>query len=96
LIGEFEGDRATLAILKHTNPCGVGQGEALREAWDKAYATDQQAPLSSLPISPPTLSLSCKRRKIFVSSASSRTRPKPPASTSVPSAPNPICSRNET
>jgi phosphoribosylaminoimidazolecarboxamide formyltransferase/IMP cyclohydrolase len=48
LIGEFEGDRATLAILKHTNPCGVGQGESLREAWDKAYATDQQAPFGGI------------------------------------------------
>ena len=48
LIGEFDGDRPTLAILKHTNPCGVGQGEALREAWDKAYATDQQAPFGGI------------------------------------------------
>ena len=48
LIGEFEGDRPTLAILKHTNPCGVGQGDALREAWDKAYATDQQAPFGGI------------------------------------------------
>jgi phosphoribosylaminoimidazolecarboxamide formyltransferase/IMP cyclohydrolase len=48
LIGEFEGDRPTLAILKHTNPCGVGQGDALREAWDNAYATDQQAPFGGI------------------------------------------------
>lgn len=48
LIGEFDGDRATLAILKHTNPCGMGQGESLREAWDKAYATDQQAPFGGI------------------------------------------------
>jgi phosphoribosylaminoimidazolecarboxamide formyltransferase/IMP cyclohydrolase len=48
LIGEFEGDRPTLAILKHTNPCGVGQADALRDAWDKAYATDQQAPFGGI------------------------------------------------
>jgi phosphoribosylaminoimidazolecarboxamide formyltransferase / IMP cyclohydrolase len=48
LIGEFEGDRATLAILKHTNPCGVGQGDNLRQAWDRAYATDQQAPFGGI------------------------------------------------
>ncbi len=48
LIGEFEGDHPSLAILKHTNPCGVGQGETLREAWDKAYATDQQAPFGGI------------------------------------------------
>jgi len=43
LIAEFSEDRPTLAILKHTNPCGVAQGENLREAWDKALATDKQA-----------------------------------------------------
>src|SRR5262249_44404580 len=44
LIGEFSNEQPTLAILKHTNPCGVGQGSNLREAWDKAFATDRQAP----------------------------------------------------
>ena len=48
LIGEFSGDRPTLAILKHTNPCGVGQGASLREAWDRAYATDKQAPFGGI------------------------------------------------
>jgi phosphoribosylaminoimidazolecarboxamide formyltransferase/IMP cyclohydrolase len=48
LISEFEKDPPTLAILKHTNPCGVGQGKNLREAWDKAFATDQQAPFGGI------------------------------------------------
>jgi len=48
LIGEFSGDRPTLAILKHTNPCGAGQGASLREAWDRAYATDKQAPFGGI------------------------------------------------
>ncbi|MDE3069057.1 MAG: bifunctional phosphoribosylaminoimidazolecarboxamide formyltransferase/IMP cyclohydrolase [Verrucomicrobiota bacterium] len=48
LIGEFEKDAPTLAILKHTNPCGVGQGANLREAWDKAFATDRQAPFGGI------------------------------------------------
>jgi phosphoribosylaminoimidazolecarboxamide formyltransferase/IMP cyclohydrolase len=48
LITEFPGDKPTLAILKHTNPCGVGQAENLREAWDKAYATDKQAPFGGI------------------------------------------------
>lgn len=48
LIGEFHGERPTLAILKHTNPCGVGQGNALKEAWDKAYETDKQAPFGGI------------------------------------------------
>jgi phosphoribosylaminoimidazolecarboxamide formyltransferase / IMP cyclohydrolase len=48
LIAEFEKDPPTLAILKHTNPCGVGQGANLREAWDKAFATDKQAPFGGI------------------------------------------------
>jgi phosphoribosylaminoimidazolecarboxamide formyltransferase/IMP cyclohydrolase len=48
LINEFRGDAPTLAILKHTNPCGVGQGGNLREAWDKAFATDRQAPFGGI------------------------------------------------
>ena len=48
LISEFAGDPPTLAILKHTNPCGVGQDDDLRAAWDKAFATDQQAPFGGI------------------------------------------------
>ncbi len=48
LIGEFTGEAPTLAILKHTNPCGVGQGTTLRDAWDKAFATDRQAPFGGI------------------------------------------------
>jgi phosphoribosylaminoimidazolecarboxamide formyltransferase / IMP cyclohydrolase len=48
LIAEFPGETPTLAILKHTNPCGVGQGNTLREAWEKAFATDRQAPFGGI------------------------------------------------
>jgi phosphoribosylaminoimidazolecarboxamide formyltransferase/IMP cyclohydrolase len=48
LITEFREDAPTLAILKHTNPCGVGQGVNLREAWDTAFATDRQAPFGGI------------------------------------------------
>ncbi len=48
LIDEFKNDPPTLAILKHTNPCGMGQGTNLREAWDKAFATDKQAPFGGI------------------------------------------------
>jgi len=48
LVAEFSGDAPTLAILKHTNPCGVAQGASLREAWDKAFATDRQAPFGGI------------------------------------------------
>lgn len=41
--------RPTVAILKHTNPCGVGQDdEDLREAWRKAFETDRQAPFGGV------------------------------------------------
>lgn len=46
LIGEFE--RPTVAILKHTNPCGVASADTLLEAWHKAYATDRQAPFGGI------------------------------------------------
>ena len=48
LIAEFEKDPPTLAILKHTNPCGVGQGATLRDAWERAFATDNQAPFGGI------------------------------------------------
>ena len=48
LISEFRGDAPTLAILKHTNPCGVGRGASLCEAWEKALATDRQAPFGGI------------------------------------------------
>jgi len=46
LIGEFE--KPTLAILKHTNPCGVASTATLLEAWEQAYATDRQAPFGGI------------------------------------------------
>ncbi|MBI1840052.1 MAG: bifunctional phosphoribosylaminoimidazolecarboxamide formyltransferase/IMP cyclohydrolase [Verrucomicrobia bacterium] len=48
LIADFQGEPPTVAILKHTNPCGVGQGSSLKEAWDKAFATDKQAPFGGI------------------------------------------------
>jgi phosphoribosylaminoimidazolecarboxamide formyltransferase/IMP cyclohydrolase len=51
LIAEFREDAPTVAILKHTNPCGVGSGASLREAWEKAFATDRQAPFGGVIVS---------------------------------------------
>jgi phosphoribosylaminoimidazolecarboxamide formyltransferase/IMP cyclohydrolase len=59
LIAEFEKDAPTLAILKHTNPCGVGQGENLREAWEKAFATDKQSPFGGIIVMNRTLDGVC-------------------------------------
>lgn len=46
LIDEFI--EPTVAILKHTNPCGVGSDPDLKQAWDKAFATDKQAPFGGI------------------------------------------------
>jgi phosphoribosylaminoimidazolecarboxamide formyltransferase / IMP cyclohydrolase len=59
LIAEFAQDPPSLAILKHTNPCGVGQGASLREAWDKAFATDRQAPFGGIIAVNQKLDLAC-------------------------------------
>jgi phosphoribosylaminoimidazolecarboxamide formyltransferase/IMP cyclohydrolase len=46
LVAEFE--EPTVAIIKHTNPCGVGSAATLLEAWHLAYATDKQAPFGGI------------------------------------------------
>jgi phosphoribosylaminoimidazolecarboxamide formyltransferase / IMP cyclohydrolase len=46
LIAEFS--QPTVAILKHTNPCGVGLDADLCKAWEKAFATDKQAPFGGI------------------------------------------------
>lgn len=46
LIAEFS--KPTVAILKHTNPCGVATNADLKVAWDKAFATDRQAPFGGI------------------------------------------------
>jgi len=41
LVAEF--DEPTVAIIKHTNPCGVGSGSTTGEAYSKALATDPKS-----------------------------------------------------
>jgi len=49
LIEEFSPDAgAALAIVKHTNPCGVGLAATPLEAWELAYATDREAPFGGI------------------------------------------------
>lgn len=38
LLGEFSGP--TVCAIKHMTPCGVGIGETIDSAWDKAYSAD--------------------------------------------------------
>ncbi len=46
LIAEF--DLPTAAIIKHTNPCGVGTDDDLVEAFKKAFATDTVSPFGGI------------------------------------------------
>lgn len=46
LIGEFK--KPTVAILKHTNPCGVASADNLADAWKLAFETDRQAPFGGI------------------------------------------------
>lgn len=49
LIEEFDPrDGVALAIVKHTNPCGVAVGATPLEAWQKAFATDREAPFGGV------------------------------------------------
>lgn len=65
LIGEFE--RPTVGILKHTNPCGVASADDLCTAWDRAFATDRQAPFGGIIVVNQTVDeeLANKIREIF-------------------------------
>ncbi|PWU06800.1 MAG: bifunctional phosphoribosylaminoimidazolecarboxamide formyltransferase/inosine monophosphate cyclohydrolase [Verrucomicrobia bacterium] len=65
LISEFV--KPTVAILKHTNPCGVASDPDLKEAWLKAFATDKQAPFGGIIIAnrPVTLALAKAIAEIF-------------------------------
>lgn len=60
--------RPTVAILKHTNPCGVGQDDdSLKAAWQKAFETDRQAPFGGVIVvnRPLTLELARVISEIF-------------------------------
>jgi phosphoribosylaminoimidazolecarboxamide formyltransferase/IMP cyclohydrolase len=56
---EFAGESPALVILKHTNPCGAGQGATLLQAWEKAFSTDKQAPFGGIIAVNQTLDLPC-------------------------------------
>ena len=48
LLAEFADAPPTVAILKHTNPCGVGQAGGLEAAYHRAFATDRQSPFGGI------------------------------------------------
>ncbi len=43
-------DSKTVGIFKHTNPCGIGSGSNLVEAYEKAFATDTLSPFGGIVI----------------------------------------------
>lgn len=47
----------TVIIIKHTNPCGIGSGETLAEAYQKAFATDTGSPYGGIVVVNRTLDL---------------------------------------
>ncbi len=48
LIDEFAGADPAVAILKHTNPCGVAVAATLVAAYEDALATDRQSPFGGI------------------------------------------------
>ncbi|MGF1453593.1 MAG: bifunctional phosphoribosylaminoimidazolecarboxamide formyltransferase/IMP cyclohydrolase [Opitutales bacterium] len=66
LIGEFE--KPTVAILKHTNPCGVASSlDGLAAAWDQAFETDKTSPFGGIIVMNQTMDaeLAERIREIF-------------------------------
>ena len=60
-------DKPTIAILKHCNPCGIGIGNNLTDAYKKAFATDTMSPFGGIVISNQILDLntSLEINKVF-------------------------------
>ncbi len=63
---KFE-EKATVAIFKHTNPCGIATGDNLSQAYQKAFATDTLSPFGGIVIVNKALDLDCAKEinKIF-------------------------------
>jgi phosphoribosylaminoimidazolecarboxamide formyltransferase / IMP cyclohydrolase len=60
LAAEF--DEPVAVIVKHTNPCGVGTGTTLDEAYDRAFATDTASPFGGIVAVNRPLTLSAAER----------------------------------
>lgn len=48
IISDFDADEQACAIIKHTIPSGVGVGENLTEAYQKAFSTDRVSPFGGI------------------------------------------------
>jgi len=67
LITEFAHVAPTVAILKHTNPCGVATADSLEEAYTQALATDTRSPFGGIVVMnrPCTLAVAKAINRIF-------------------------------
>ena len=67
ILKDFEGQPAVVG-LKHMNPCGVGIGKTIEEAWDKAYEADPVSIFGGIVAfnEPIHASVAEKRSKIFL------------------------------
>ena len=67
LIDEFADTDPTVAILKHTNPCGVAVADSLAAAYDGALATDRQSPFGGVVVvnCPLTLDIATRIDRVF-------------------------------
>jgi len=57
LMADFQNDDPTIAIFKHTVPCGVATDGGLTKAYRKAFETDKMSPFGGIVISNKTLDL---------------------------------------
>lgn len=48
IISDFKEGKPACAIIKHTIPCGVGIGENLNKAYQKAFSTDTVSPFGGI------------------------------------------------
>lgn len=62
LMEEFAEADPAVAILKHTNPCGVAVRETLADAYDAAFATDTQSPFGGIVVVNRPLDLDAARK----------------------------------
>ncbi len=59
LIDDFAEADPTVAILKHTNPCGVASADTLASAYAAAFATDRQSPFGGIVVVNRPLDIAC-------------------------------------
>lgn len=67
ILKDFEGQPAAVG-LKHMNPCGIGTGDTIEEAWEKCFASDPVSIFGGIVALNQTVSLAVaeKLSKIFL------------------------------